>query len=157
MLTHIDKNGNAKMVGISDKNNTDRIAIASGFIKLKKETINIVEIGNVKKGDVLTVAKIAGIQAAKKTSSLIPLCHNINLDEINVQFNINNRENRIYCQASVNCSGKTGVEMEALTAVSIALLTIYDMCKAVDKNMVISDISLLEKHGGKSGSWVSKK
>ena len=93
MLTHIDKNGNAKMVGISDKNNTDRIAIASGFIKLKKETINIVEIGNVKKGDVLTVAKIAGIQAAKKTSSLIPLCHNINLDEINVQFNINNREN----------------------------------------------------------------
>ena len=88
---------------------------------------------------------------------MIPLCHNINLDEINVQFNINNRENRIYCQASVNCSGKTGVEMEALTAVSIALLTIYDMCKAVDKNMVISDISLLEKHGGKSGSWVSKK
>ena len=157
MLTHIDKNGNAKMVGISDKNNTDRIAIASGFIKLKKETINIVEIGNVKKGDVLTVAKIAGIQAAKKTSSLIPLCHNINLDEINVQFNINNRENRIYCQAFVNCSGKTGVEMEALTAVSIALLTIYDMCKAVDKNMIISDISLLEKHGGKSGSWVSKK
>ena len=157
MLTHIDKNGNAKMVGISDKNNTDRTAIASGFIKLKKETINIVEIGNVKKGDVLTVAKIAGIQAAKKTSSLIPLCHNINLDEINVQFNINNRENRIYFQASVNCSGKTGVEMEALTAVSIALLTIYDMCKAVDKNMVISDISLLEKHGGKSGSWVSKK
>ena len=148
MLTHIDKNGNAKMVGISDKNITDRIAIASGFISLNKKTIDLVKIGNLKKGDVLTVAKIAAIQAAKKTSELIPLCHNINLDKIIIEFNINIPENKIYCESSVNCSGKTGVEMEALTAVSVALLTIYDMCKASDKNMIISEIKLLEKHGG---------
>lgn len=148
MLTHIDKNGNAKMVGISDKNITDRIAIASGFISLNKKTIDLVKIGNLKKGDVLTVAKIAAIQAAKKTSELIPLCHNINLDKIVIEFNINIPENKIYCESSVNCSGKTGVEMEALTAVSVALLTIYDMCKASDKNMIISEIKLLEKHGG---------
>ena len=148
MLTHIDKNGNAKMVGISDKNITDRIAIASGFISLNKKTIDLVKIGNLKKGDVLTVAKIAAIQAAKKTSELIPLCHNINLDKIVIEFNINIPENKIYCESSVNCSGKTGVEMEALTAVSVALLTIYDMCKASDKNMIISEIKLLEKNGG---------
>ena len=157
MLTHIDKNGNAKMVDISDKNNTDRIAIASGFIEINKETINLVEIGSLKKGDVLTVAKIAAIQASKKTSSLIPLCHNLNLNKIDIEFNIDKHENKIYCKSTVNCSGKTGVEMEALTAVSIALLTIYDMCKASDKNMLISDIRLLEKHGGKSGKWVSNK
>ena len=157
MLTHIDKNGNAKMVDISDKNNTDRIAIASGFIEINKETINLVEIGSLKKGDVLTVAKIAAIQASKKTSSLIPLCHNLNLNKIDIEFNIDKHENKIYCKSTVNCSGKTGVEMEALTAVSIALLTIYDMCKASDKNMLISEIRLLEKHGGKSGKWVSNK
>jgi len=157
MLTHIDKNGNAKMVDISDKNNTDRIAIASGFIEINKETINLVEIGSLKKGDVLTVAKIAAIQASKKTSSLIPLCHNLNLNKIDIEFNIDKHENKIYCKSTVNCSGKTGVEMEALTAVSIALLTIYDMCKASDKNMLISEIRLLEKHGGKSGEWVSNK
>ena len=157
MLTHIDKNGNAKMVDISEKKNTDRIAIASGFIELNKETIKLVEIGTLKKGDVLTVAKIAAIQAAKKTSSLIPLCHTINLNEIDIKFNIDPRENKIHCQSTVNCSGKTGVEMEALTAVSVALLTIYDMCKASDKNMIISEIKLLEKHGGKSGIWVSKE
>jgi cyclic pyranopterin phosphate synthase len=156
MLTHIDKNGNAKMVDISEKKNTDRIAIASGFIKLKKVTINLVRIGTLKKGDVLTVAKIAAIQAAKKTSSLIPLCHNINLNEIDIQFSIDTQENRIYCQSTVNCSGKTGVEMEALTAVSVALLTIYDMCKSSDKNMLISEIKLLEKRGGKSGAWIAK-
>ena len=157
MLTHIDKNGNAKMVDISEKKNTDRISIASGFIELNKETIKLVEIGTLKKGDVLTVAKIAAIQAAKKTSSLIPLCHTINLNEIDIKFNIDTRENKIHCQSTVNCSGKTGVEMEALTAVSVALLTIYDMCKASDKNMIISEIKLLEKHGGKSGIWVSKE
>ena len=157
MLTHIDKNGNAKMVDISDKNNTDRIAIASGFIEINKETINLVEIGSLKKGDVLTVAKIAAIQASKKTSSLIPLCHNLNLNKIDIEFNIDKHENKIYCKSTVNCSGKTGVEMEALTAVSIALLTIYDMCKASDKNMLIPEIRLLEKHGGKSGEWVSNK
>ena len=116
----------------------------------------MVKIGNLKKGDVLTVAKIAGIQASKKTSSLIPLCHNINLNKINIQFNIDTQEGKIYCKSTINCSGKTGVEMEALTAVSVALLTIYDMCKASDKNMSISEIKLLEKRGGKSGLWVSR-
>ncbi len=154
MLTHIDNDGNAKMVNISKKNNTDRIAIASGFIELNKETIQLVKTGDLKKGDVLTVSKIAAIQASKKTSSLIPLCHNINLNKIDIEFNINTQENKIYCKSTVSCSGKTGVEMEALTSVSIALLTIYDMCKASDRNMIVSEIKLLEKHGGKSGSWV---
>ena len=156
MLTHIDKDGNAKMVDVSKKSDSNRIAIASGLIELNNATIRLIEVGNLKKGDVLTVAKIAGIQASKKTSSLIPLCHNINLDSINIEFRISNKENKIYCQSTVGCSGKTGVEMEALTAVSIALLTIYDMCKASDKNMVISEIKLIEKHGGKSGVWMSK-
>tara|TARA_B110000261_G_scaffold163971_1_gene211588 strand:+ start:3334 stop:3807 length:474 start_codon:yes stop_codon:yes gene_type:complete len=156
MLTHIDKDGNAKMVDISKKNNSNRVAIAYGFIELNNATIDLIKVGNLKKGDVLTVAKIAGIQASKKTSSLIPLCHNINLDSINIEFRISNKENKIYCQSAVGCSGKTGVEMEALTAVSIALLTIYDMCKSSDKNMVISEIKLVEKHGGKSGVWMSK-
>ena len=151
MLTHIDKDGSAKMIDVSEKNITDRIAIASGFIELNTETIHLVKIGNLKKGDVLTVAKIAGIQASKKTSSLIPLCHNLNLNKIDIEFNIDTQENKIYCKSTVNCSGRTGVEMEALTAVSIALLTIYDMCKASDKNMLISEIQLFEKHGGKSG------
>jgi len=156
MLSHIDKNGDAKMVDISEKDNTDRIAIASGFIELNAETINLVKIGNLKKGDVLTVAKIAAIQAAKKTSSLIPLCHNINLNGIDVKFKIDNHENKIFCQSTISCLGNTGVEMEALTAVSMALLTIYDMCKASDKFMVISGIKLIEKHGGKSGKWITK-
>jgi cyclic pyranopterin phosphate synthase len=156
MLTHIDKDGSAKMVDISKKNNSNRVAIAYGFIELNNATIDLIKVGNLKKGDVLTVAKIAGIQASKKTSSLIPLCHNINLDSINIEFRISNKENKIYCQSTVGCSGKTGVEMEALTAVSLALLTIYDMCKSSDKNMVISEIKLVEKHGGKSGVWMSK-
>ena len=156
MLTHIDKDGSAKMIDVSEKNITDRIAIASGFIELNTETIHLVKIGNLKKGDVLTVAKIAGIQASKKTSSLIPLCHNLNLNKIDIEFNIDKKENKIYCKSTVNCSGKTGVEMEALTAVSVALLTIYDMCKSSDKNMLISEIKLLEKRGGKSGAWIAK-
>jgi cyclic pyranopterin monophosphate synthase len=156
MLSHIDKDGNATMVDISEKNNSDRVAIASGFIEINNETLRLVESGNLKKGDVLTVAKIAAIQASKKTSSLIPLCHNINLNKIDIQFKIDTQKNRIYCQSTVNCLGKTGVEMEALTAVTVALLTIYDMCKASDKNMLISEIKLIEKHGGKSGSWISK-
>ncbi len=156
MLSHIDKDGNATMVDISEKNNSDRVAIASGLIEINKETLRLVESGDLKKGDVLTVAKIAAIQASKKTSSLIPLCHNINLNKIDIQFKIDTQKNRIYCQSTVNCSGKTGVEMEALTAVTVALLTIYDMCKASDKNMLISEIKLIEKHGGKSGSWISK-
>ena len=152
MLSHIDKDGNAKMVDVSKKSNTERIAIASGFIRIKKDTINLIKNSGLKKGDVLTVAKIAGIQAAKNTSSLIPLCHNINLNKIDIKFNINSVEKKIYCESTINCIGKTGAEMEALSAVSVALLTIYDMCKASDKNMTISEINLLEKHGGKSES-----
>ena len=152
MLSHIDKDGNAKMVDVSKKSNTERVAIASGFIRIKKETINLIKNSGLKKGDVLTVAKIAGIQAAKNTSSLIPLCHNINLNKIDIKFNINSIEKKIYCKSTINCIGKTGAEMEALSAVSVALLTIYDMCKASDKNMTISEINLLEKHGGKSES-----
>ena len=152
MLSHIDKDGNAKMVDVSKKSNTERVAIASGFIRIKKETINLIKNSGLKKGDVLTVAKIAGIQAAKNTSSLIPLCHNINLNKIDIKFNINSVEKKIYCESTINCIGKTGAEMEALSAVSVALLTIYDMCKASDKNMTISEINLLEKHGGKSES-----
>jgi len=152
MLSHIDKDGNAKMVDVSKKSNTERIAIASGCIRIKKETINLIENSGLKKGDVLTVAKIAGIQAAKNTSSLIPLCHNINLNKIDIKFNINSVEKKIYCESTINCIGKTGAEMEALSAVSVALLTIYDMCKASDKNMIISEINLLEKHGGNSES-----
>ena len=156
MLSHIDKNGDAKMVDISEKDNTNRVAIASGFIELNKETIKLVEIGNLKKGDVLTVAKIAAIQAAKKTSNLIPLCHNINLNRIDIKFKIDTHGKKIYCQSTIGCLGNTGVEMEALTAVSVALLTIYDMCKASDKNMVISEIKLIKKYGGKSGAWAAK-
>ena len=152
MLSHIDKDGNAKMVDVSKKSNTERIAIASGCIRIKKETINLIENSGLKKGDVLTVAKIAGIQAAKNTSSLIPLCHNINLNKIDIKFNINSGEKKIYCESTISCIGKTGAEMEALSAVSVALLTIYDMCKASDKNMIISEINLLEKHGGNSES-----
>ena len=157
MLSHIDKDGNAKMVDVSKKNKTHRIAIASGFIKIKKETINLIKNKDLKKGDVLTVAKIAGIQAAKNTSSLIPLCHNINLNRIDIKFHINRVDEKIFCESTINCIEKTGAEMEALSAVSVALLTIYDMCKASDKNMIISEIKLLEKQGGKSGSWKSKK
>tara|TARA_B100001173_G_scaffold164001_1_gene141938 strand:+ start:31 stop:504 length:474 start_codon:yes stop_codon:yes gene_type:complete len=157
MLSHIDKDGNAKMVDVSKKSNTERVAIASGFIRIKKETINLIKNSGLKKGDVLTVAKIAGIQAAKNTSSLIPLCHNINLNKIDIKFNINSVEKKIYCESTINCIGKTGAEMEALSAVSVALLTIYDMCKASDKNMIISEINLLEKHGGNSSSYKLKK
>ena len=156
MLSHIDKDGNAKMVDVSKKKDSDRIAIASGFIEMTKETIQLVETKNLKKGDVLTVAKIAGIQASKNTSSLIPLCHNINLNKIDIKFKVDLKEKKIYCKSTVNSMGKTGVEMEALTAVSIALLTIYDMCKSSDKNMLISNIKLIEKRGGKSGLWASK-
>ena len=145
-----------EMVDVSKKDNSDRIAIASGLIELNNATIRLLEVGTLKKGDVLTVAKIAGIQASKKTASLIPLCHNINLNNIDIEFKIDNQENKIYCQSTISCSGKTGVEMEALTAVSVALLTIYDMCKASDKNMIISEIKLIEKHGGKSGVWLAK-
>lgn len=147
-LTHFNENGRARMVDVSEKNDTQRKAIARGYIKMATETIELVKAGKLKKGDVLSVAQVGGICGAKKTWDLIPMCHNILLTGANIEFEI--KDDRIEVEAVVKTTGKTGVEMEALTAVSIACLTIYDMCKAVDKNMVIGDIKLYEKTGGKS-------
>lgn len=152
-LTHLDKQGNAKMVDVSDKTITERIAVASAAVSMLPETIKMVTSGNHKKGDVLTVAKIAGIQAAKQCSSLIPLCHPLALTSINVDLSINSKENTINILATCKVSGQTGVEMEALTAASVSALTIYDMCKAVDRGMTIHNIKLQHKSGGKSGSY----
>ncbi len=150
-FTHIDEKGNAKMVDVSSKNETLRIAIAEGTILMNEECFLMVKEHKHKKGDVLTVAQIASIMAAKKTSSIIPLTHNINLKSADVSFEeVTNGYKAI---ASVKCFDVTGVEMEALTAVSVALLTIYDMCKAIDKRMVIKDIHLVSKSGGKSGDF----
>ena len=153
MLTHIDKNGNAKMVNISEKLITQRLAIASGIITMKNKTLDLVKSQGHKKGDVLTVSKIAAIQAAKNTATLIPMCHPVALSSIEIEFEINEKDLSIECIATTQCSAQTGVEMEALTAVSVGLLTIYDMCKAADKGMTITNISLLKKTGGASGLW----
>ncbi len=142
-FTHLDKNGKAKMVDVSHKLKVKRIAKAFGKIYLQKETIKMIKENEIKKGDVLTVAKIAAISGAKRTTDLIPLCHNIAIDNIDVNFEI--QADHIEIRSKAICTDKTGIEMEALTAVSIAALTIYDMCKAVDKAMVISEIKLLEK------------
>ena len=150
MLSHIDKKGNARIVDISKKNITNRTAIAYGAISVSKEIFQQIKLNTNKKGDILTVAKIAGILAAKNTSNLIPLCHSIKLDDIQIDFTMNENENFISCMAEVKCSEKTGVEMEALTAISISLLTIYDMCKAISKDMTIFEIKLIKKQGGKS-------
>ena len=150
MLSHIDKKGNAKIVDISNKKNTKRIAIASGMIFVTNEILEQIKKNETKKGDIFTVAKIAGIMAAKKTSDLIPLCHPLKIDDVQIIFDVNDSKKVIYAEAEVKCENKTGVEMEALTAISIALLTIYDMCKAVSHNMRIADIHLVKKSGGKS-------
>lgn len=142
-FSHIDQDGKARMVNVGNKDIVHRQAIAEGIIILQKSTLEMIKQFEIKKGDVLTVAQIAGIQAAKQTSSLIPLCHPLLLNQVEVKFEF--LENGIKAQSSVKCDGKTGVEMEALTAVSVALLAIYDMCKAVDKNMIISEIKLKEK------------
>ena len=142
-LTHINSSGKATMVDVGDKANQKRIAKAEGFIKLSEETLNLIRENNIKKGDVLTVAEIAGIQAAKQTPNLIPLCHSLLTTKISVKTQI--QATGVLISSEVRCNGQTGVEMEALTAVSVGLLTIYDMCKAVDKNMIISEIRLLEK------------
>jgi cyclic pyranopterin phosphate synthase len=152
-LTHFTKSGEAHMVDIKNKNITDRIAVASGKIFMSKDSIKKIKEGNHKKGDVLGIARIAAITASKKTSDLIPLCHNINLASVTVDFKINLSKKYVFCKAEVKTSGKTGVEMEALTSVQIGLLTIYDMCKAIDKSMVISEIQLESKKGGASGEW----
>jgi len=143
------------MVDVAEKKDSHRIAVASGNIRMKPETLAIITQGTAKKGDVLGIARVAAIMAAKRTSDLIPLCHPLALTRVTVNFNIVQETNTVHCTAQVETVGKTGVEMEALTAVQIGLLTIYDMCKAVDRGMVISDVRVLEKHGGKSGDWVS--
>ncbi|MGL4450128.1 MAG: cyclic pyranopterin monophosphate synthase MoaC [Sarcina sp.] len=152
-LTHFDENGNARMVDVSEKKETKRIALAKGAIKLSPKIIKRIKEGTVEKGDVLNVARIAGIMGAKATSILIPMCHPLMINGANVDFEIDDENNRIIIYGRVKITGKTGVEMEALTAVSIAALTIYDMCKAIDKSMVIENIHLVSKEGGKSGDF----
>ena len=153
-LTHINANGEAQMVDVSDKNNTAREAKAGARVVMKAETLDLIVSGSNKKGDVLAVARIAGIQAAKKCSDLIPLCHPLMLSKVSVELSPNSEKNCIDIIATAKLNGKTGVEMEALTAASIAALTVYDMCKAVDRFMLIDNVQLLEKKGGKSGHWV---
>ena len=153
-LNHFDSKGNAIMVDVTEKNVTERKAIAKGKIFVNDETYKRILDGNMTKGDVLGVARIAGIMATKKTSDLIPMCHPLMLTKSQIDFEFNEEEKSITAISTVKLSGKTGVEMEALTGVNVALLTIYDMCKAIDKNMVISDIHLVEKTGGKSGDFI---
>ena len=150
-FTHFNEYGKAKMVDVSDKNETKRIAIAKGSIKMNPKTIKMIKDDKMKKGDVLSVAQIGGITGAKKTWDIIPMCHNIFLTGSDIKFTV--LDNEIEVEATVSTVGKTGVEMEALTAVSTAILTIYDMCKAVDKDMVIANIRLMKKIGGKSGEY----
>lgn len=150
-LTHIDEKGKAHMVDVGAKPDTERVAIARGEVKMKRATYDLIAAGNMKKGDVLTVAQIAGINGAKRTSDLIPLCHPLMLTHISVQLDLDDSLPGVQISASAGLRGKTGVEMEALTAVSVAALTIYDMAKAAEKTMVIQNIRLVEKRGGKSG------
>ena len=152
-LTHFDKQGNPSMVDINQKDSTDRVAIATGKIIMKANTLKKILDLEIKKGDVLNIAKLAGIMAAKKTDQLIPLCHSIPLSYVNVELEPNIKESSVYITAKASLIGKTGVEMEALTAVSVAGLTIYDMCKAIDKEMTLTNIKLTYKSGGKSGEF----
>ena len=143
------------MVDVGEKQETQRVARASGTIRMKPETLALIESGSAKKGDVLGVARIAAIQGAKRTSELVPLCHPIALTRVAVEFDIERATSEVRCTAQVECVGRTGVEMEALTAVQVGLLTVYDMCKAADRGMVIGDVRVLEKRGGKSGDWLA--
>ena len=158
-LTHFDSNGQAHMVDVGGKAPSHRVAVAGGRIEMQPATLAIILSGSAKKGDVLGIARIAGIQAAKKTSDLIPLCHPLALTRVAVDFeaSASGAPAAIACTATVETVGPTGVEMEALTAVQVALLTIYDMCKAVDRGMTITGVRVLEKHGGKSGHWLARK
>ena len=153
-LTHFDEDGKARMVDVSEKAETKRTAIAEGKIRMKADTLSLIKQGHIEKGDVLGVARVAGIMAAKKTSDIIPMCHPIMISGCCLNFKINDEENYITIEAEAKTTGKTGIEMEALTAVSAAALTIYDMCKAIDRGMIIEDIHLLKKDGGKSGEWI---
>ncbi len=155
-LTHFDHAGQAHMVDVGAKEDTQRIARASGRIVMQPETLALIQAGDAKKGDVIGIARIAAIQASKRTSDLIPLCHPLALTRVAAEFHVDAATNSVECEVTAQTTGKTGVEMEALTAVSVGLLTIYDMCKAVDRGMQIENIHLLEKQGGKSGHWLAE-
>jgi len=152
-LTHLDSQGRANMVDVSDKASTDRVAVAVGRVTMAESTLKLIESGDNKKGDVLATARIAGIQGAKRCADLIPLCHPLMLSSIKVELELDHQQAAVNIKATCKVNGQTGVEMEALTAVSVAALTVYDMCKAADKNMVISEICLQEKTGGRSGHY----
>lgn len=154
-LTHFDATGQAHMVDVTDKSETHRIARAGGSIRMKPETLALIVSGSAKKGDVLGIARIAAIMGSKRTADLIPLCHPLALTRVTVEFTVDQAANSVHCEAQAETVGKTGVEMEALTAVQVGLLTIYDMCKAVDRGMVMTNVRVLEKHGGKSGDWTA--
>jgi cyclic pyranopterin phosphate synthase len=154
-LTHFDAHGQAHMVDVSAKAETHRVARAGGVIRMLPATLALIESGHAKKGDVIGVARIAAIQAAKRTSELIPLCHPLPITRVAVEFEVDAATSSVRCIAQVETFGRTGVEMEALTAVQIGLLTVYDMCKAADRGMEMGEIRVLEKHGGKSGDWVA--
>lgn len=154
-LTHFNQSGQAHMVDVGAKHETHRIAVATGIISMQASTLALIQQGSAKKGDVLGIARIAAIQGSKRTPDLIPLCHPIALTSVAVSFDVDEENSGVICTVTTETYGKTGVEMEALTAVSVGLLTIYDMCKAVDRGMTISGITLLEKRGGKSGDWQS--
>ena len=156
-LTHLDEKGVARMVDVGAKPETERVAVASGTVFMKASTLDLIKQGALKKGDVLSIARIAGIMAAKKTSDLIPICHPISLTHLDVDLTLDAEASAVRIIASARTTGKTGVEMEALTAVSVAALTVYDMAKAVDREMRLSDIRLLEKHGGKHGDYKAEE
>jgi cyclic pyranopterin phosphate synthase len=155
-LSHLDEQGRARMVDVSEKEVTSRMAVARGVIYMRPETLSLILENKIEKGDVFSVARVAGIMAAKKTPELIPMCHPLNITSVEIELTPGENPARVTIEASVRVSGKTGVEMEAMTAVSIAGLTIYDMCKAVDREMSIGEIGLLKKSGGKSGTFVRK-
>lgn len=157
-LSHLDEQGRAKMVDVSDKDTTSRIAVARGSIHMRAETLELILDDKIEKGDVFAVARVAGIMAAKKTSELIPMCHPLNITSVEIDLMpVRDNPARVDIEASVRVSGKTGVEMEAMTAVSVAGLTIYDMCKAVDREMSMGEIRLVKKSGGKSGTFIRKE
>ena len=153
-LTHFNQAGEAHMVDVGDKAVTERIAVTEGYIEMQPETLELIRQGGHKKGDVLAIARIAGIMASKKTAELIPLCHPLPITHVDIILKTESEKNRVCCQTTVKTKGQTGVEMEALNATQVALLTIYDMCKAIDRGMSIQSVRLLEKDGGKSGHWM---
>jgi cyclic pyranopterin monophosphate synthase len=156
-LSHLDDQGRARMVDVSEKEITSRIAVARGSVRMRPETLELILQGKVEKGDVFSVARVAGIMAAKKTPELIPMCHPLAITSVEIELNAQDKPARVEIEALVRVSGKTGVEMEAMTAVSVAGLTIYDMCKAVDREMSIGEIRLVKKSGGKSGTFIRKE